>query len=247
MWSCAVQLPRTTPTEEDVELRTSIRRATASVRRPVVLALVLCAAVAIGACDGDTGGLGDDGRITITPGDREQPPGAETGSPDLDDEDVDELVDSDCEDRDLRPTEDNIAAVEAATLCLVNAERRHRDVAELEDNDALTTSARRKSRHMVERRYFAHVGPDDRDVRDWVEGTGYISGVGSFVLGENLGWASEGAAVPERIVLGWLQSPSHRRNMLSDRYTDSGIGVAIGAPREEGGGGATYTHHLGAR
>ena len=163
------------------------------------------------------------------------------------DEPVDSLAESDCDNGDLRPAEGNLPKVEEATLCLVNAERRARDRPALRDDSRLADAAERKSRHMVRESYFAHVGPDDRDVVDWTRDSGYVSGGTSFKVGENLGWASEGGATPATIVLGWMRSPGHRRNLLDERFRDSGIGVVLGAPRPEGGGGATYTHMLGAK
>ena len=209
--------------------------------RVLVLVLLLLSALFASACSNGSGDGGPQRTVTIDP---------ETGRPQergSDAESVGSLAESDCEDGDLRPDEDNLSAVEAATLCLVNAERRARDRPELRDDPQLAEAAERKSQHMVRESYFAHVGPDDRNVVDWARDSGYVSAGGDFQVGENLGWASEGGATPERIVLGWMRSPGHRRNLLAERFRDSGIGVVPGAPRPEGGGGATYTHMLGVK
>ena len=204
-----------------------------------MLVLVAFSALFASACSSTEGG--SQRTVTIDPETaRPQEPGGDAES-------IGSLTGSDCENRDLRPDEENLSAIEAATLCLVNAERRARDRPALGDNSQLAEAAERKSRHMVDESYFAHVGPDDRNVVDWARDSGYVPERGDFEVGENLGWASERGATPETIVLGWMRSPGHRRNLLGERFRDSGIGVVLGAPRPEGGGGATYTHMLGAK
>lgn len=153
----------------------------------------------------------------------------------------------DCANAQTQPAEDDLREIEEATRCLVNAERVKRDRTALPADARLTAAARAKAADMVERRYFAHVGPDERDVRDWVQPTGYLESSRGSGLGENLGWASEGAATPLRLVEGWMNSASHRRNILRTEWEDTGIGVILGAPREEGGGGATYVQVFGRR
>lgn len=203
--------------------------------RALILATVAAASFS-SACARD--GTAVERTVTSDPGSRP--------SQERDPEAPSSLVESSCGDRDLRPDEDNLETVEAATLCLVNAERRARDGPALGDDSRLAEAADRKSQHMVRHRYFAHVGPDDRNVTDWARDSGYVSGGSGYKVGENLGWASGNGATPEMIVLGWMRSSGHRRNLLDERFRDSGIGVALGAPRPEGGGGATYTHMLGA-
>jgi len=46
----------------------------------------------------------------------------------------------------------------------------------------------------------------------------------------------------------WMESPSHRKNILSRRFRHVGIGVAIGAPQDAmGRPAATYTTAFGSR
>lgn len=168
---------------------------------------------------------------------------AERPAPDADG-DV-ELAEDRCDDATLRPRANNVDRIPAATLCLTNAEREERGLEPLDDDEDLAEAARRKAVHMVENRYFAHVGPEYRNVRDCVRDTDYLDGARGFRLGENLGWASEGAATPATVVEGWMRSRGHRENILREGFEDSGIGVALGAPRKEGGGGATYVQVFG--
>lgn len=158
-----------------------------------------------------------------------------------------EVEAGDCADAEMRPTSENLSTIRQATLCLVNAERVKRDRTALQDDASLAEAARAKAADMVDNRYFAHAGPGGRGVRDWVEETDYLDGARQIGLGENLGWASEGGATPLRLVQGWMNSPGHRRNILRTDWADSGIGVVLGAPREQGGGGATYVQMFGYR
>ena len=158
-----------------------------------------------------------------------------------------EVEEGDCAGAETQPAGDNLSTIRQATLCLVNAERVKRDRSALEPDARLADAARAKAADMVDNRYFAHTGPDGRAVRDWVEDTDYLDGARRIGLGENLGWASEGGATPLRLVQGWMNSPGHRQNILRTEWTDSGIGVVLGAPREEGGGGATYVQMFGYR
>lgn len=142
------------------------------------------------------------------------------------------------------PSKGNLREIARTTLCLVNHERNEKGLAPLGDDARLAGAARRKARDMVKRNYFEHVGPDGRDVEDWVDGTGYLPDSG-YQLGENIAWAGEGGASPARIVDGWMNSPTHRRNILREVFDDSGIGVAAGTPTKDGKPGATYAHFFG--
>lgn len=173
----------------------------------------------------------------------EQPGGGATV--DRGDAPATEVRPGDCDNAETQPTSDNLTVIREATHCLVNAERVKRDRSPLQADTRLAEAADRKAAAMVEQRYFAHTGPDGRNVRDWVEPTGYMEDSGTLGLGENLGWASEGAATPLRLVEGWMNSAGHRRNILRTEWVHSGIGVVLGAPREEGGGGATYVQMFG--
>ena len=75
----------------------------------------------------------------------------------------------------------------------------------------------------------------------------YLDGVRGWSLGENLAWRSGAAATPAHIVEAWMRSPGHRRNILDGGFREIGVGLATGAPRRTGGGGATYVNELGHR
>jgi uncharacterized protein YkwD len=132
-----------------------------------------------------------------------------------------------------------------ATLCLLNRVRTRHGVPPLRLNGKLSHAARRHSRDMVRRRYFAHDSLDGRSAFDRMRATRYVPRDASWVLGENLGWGSGSLAEPMSLVRAWMRSPGHRRNILDRRFRDIGIGIVTGAPVGSWDHGATYTTDFG--
>lgn len=143
------------------------------------------------------------------------------------------------------PAASNMAAMNAAILCLLNAERASKGLPALRSNGQLGRAARLMANLMVKRRFFSHDTPDGRDVVDRVRPTGYIRG--SWSLGENIAWGSGALATPRSIVNGWMHSPGHRANILRAKFRDIGIGIRRGAPGRGLTGGATYVTDFGRR
>jgi len=130
-----------------------------------------------------------------------------------------------------------------ATLCLLNRVRARHGLHPLRLNRKLSRAARRHSRDMVRRRYFAHDSLDGRSPFARMRATRYVPRSASWMLGENIGWGSGSLGEPAALVRAWMHSPGHRANILSRSFRDIGIGIALGAP--VGGGGATYTTDFG--
>lgn len=130
-----------------------------------------------------------------------------------------------------------------ATLCLLNRVRARHGLRPFQLNRMLSRAARRHSRDMVRHRYFAHNSRDGRSPFDRMRATRYVPRNASWWLGENIAWGSGTLSQPAKIVRAWMHSPPHRANILSRRFRDIGIGIAVGAPL--GGKGATYTTDFG--
>jgi uncharacterized protein YkwD len=145
------------------------------------------------------------------------------------------------------PGGDNADRLEQSVLCLVNAERARRGLARLRANPRLGRAATAHSRDMVGRDYFDHVSLGGSTVTDRIRRSGYLSGARSYALGENLAWGTGRLATPHQIVRSWMNSPGHRRNILTPRFREIGIGVVLGAPGQSGRSGATYTTKFGQR
>ena len=99
---------------------------------------------------------------------------------------------------------------------------------------------------MARRNYFSHVTPGGDDLGDRLRDAGYGDPGDGWRAGENLGWGTGNRATPASLVDEWLASPGHQRNMLERSFRELGVGVAGGAPQDDGGlPGATYTLNLG--
>lgn len=113
----------------------------------------------------------------------------------------------------------------AVVASLTNEERQTYDAPALTRNTLLDEAARMKAEHMAAEGYFAHYSPGGISPWFWFDKIGYRYAH----AGENLAvHFSDSAAVVE----AWMQSPSHKANIVNDVYTEIGIGVARG--RHEG-------------
>jgi uncharacterized protein YkwD len=86
-------------------------------------------------------------------------------------------------------------------------------------NDQLAKAAQAKAEDMAKRNYWSHNTPDGKEPWIFIDQTNYAY----QKAGENLayGFISSGEAVA-----GWMNSPSHRENMLDPSYSEVGFGVA---------------------
>ena len=137
--------------------------------------------------------------------------------------------------------------VRSALRCLVNVERARHGLRALHASSRLTAAADRHSADMVVRGYFAHVTPEGASVADRVRQTGYLGGSRDWSLGEDIGWGTYDLGTPTAIVAAWMKSPPHRAIILSGRFREIGVGVAIGTPDDRSEIGAVYTLDVGRR
>jgi len=82
--------------------------------------------------------------------------------------------------------------------------------------EKLVQSARIHAQKMHEYRFFAHIGPDGKDVGDRMERVGYRW----QFAGENLG---EGQRHFMQVLKDWIKSPSHCKLLMDSRMEDMGI------------------------
>ena len=152
-----------------------------------------------------------------------------------------------CANADAYPGEAARKSLAHATVCLLNEQRTSRGLHKLRLDTRLSWAAYMHSRDMVERRYFDHHSKEGRDVVDRLTRTGYLGSAGSWVVGENLAWGAGRRSTPRQIVRSWMNSAGHRQNILTGRFRDIGIGVAMDTPTNISATGATYTTTFGAR
>jgi hypothetical protein len=130
-------------------------------------------------------------------------------------------------------------------LCLHNEERARHGLTALEYETRLETAAQRHAEDMVERRFFAHDTPEGLGPEDRALNTGYPTK--HYSSGENLAWGTGLEASPVETVDGWMHSPGHRQNILRGAFTQMGVGVVLGVPKEPKDPlpGATYAVSFG--
>lgn len=132
-------------------------------------------------------------------------------------------------------------------MCLVNRERRAHGKPVLRGSRSLARAALQHSAAMVGGRYFSHFNASGGVQRRAIR-SGYARRPSQTSLGETLSWGAGPAANPARFVAMLMGSPPHRRTMLSRRFRDIGVGLALGAPTARtSGSAATLTLVLGRR
>lgn len=115
------------------------------------------------------------------------------------------------------PENGNLSEYEIRVAELVNEIREENGLKKLTLNSELSDVARLKSQDMLENNYFSHTSPTYGSPYDMM--TKY--GIEYTFAGENL---ARGQKTPEQVVNAWMNSPGHRKNILSERYTQIGVG-----------------------
>jgi len=103
----------------------------------------------------------------------------------------------------------------------INTLREDAGRAALERRAELDSIARDYSRAMYRKDFFAHTGPQGRDVSDRVRAAGLCY----RVVGENIAHNRNLADPADAAVQGWMESPGHRRNILNPDFAQTGVGV----------------------
>lgn len=115
-----------------------------------------------------------------------------------------------------------LASIQSAFLVdLANKDRLEENISTLAINPLLVEAAQKKANDMAEKSYFAHTSPDGTTPWYWFREAGYDY----TYAGENLAVNfTESIDVHE----AWLASPTHRKNILDQRFTEVGIATAEG-------------------
>ncbi|MCU0727559.1 MAG: CAP domain-containing protein [Planctomycetes bacterium] len=115
--------------------------------------------------------------------------------------------------------------MEARTLSAANGVRRGAGLPDLRPRRDLTEVARRHALDMARRGYLAHITPEGTGPGDRARKAGVVYSA----FAENLARVKHSDAPEELAVSGWVESPTHRRNLLDERgtgYIYTGVGVA---------------------
>ncbi len=115
--------------------------------------------------------------------------------------------------------------VEEALFAMTNDVRRRQGLPLFLKDESCRNAARAHSADMFIRNYFAHKDPDGRSVKERLPENPALR-----QWGENI-WTGRGydprqiQHLAQVIMSGWMNSPGHRKNILSPDYTHMGIGV----------------------
>lgn len=104
----------------------------------------------------------------------------------------------------------------------VSREREIRNLAALNSSAKLKLAADGKARDMRDRNYFSHIDPDGNYIWPRVETAGYAP---YAALGENL---AIDFFSTDSLIQAWINSPTHRANLLNEIFQDQGVGLALG-------------------
>jgi len=112
---------------------------------------------------------------------------------------------------------------------LVNEERENHGLNSLQISSTLTSLAEEHSKKMVDYDYFSHDRMPNTRPFDWNLQPG-------FGRGENISMTPSRLLIPgpfltsdqlaNEVVQGWMNSPSHRQNILESRFIHTGIGIS---------------------
>ncbi|MCR4279726.1 MAG: CAP domain-containing protein [Candidatus Zambryskibacteria bacterium] len=116
----------------------------------------------------------------------------------------------------------NLTAVLPGVLTsLTNEKRIDQSLPQLSENVILNQAAQLKAQDMASKSYFAHTSPEGRTPWYWLEAVGYTY----TYAGENL---AVNFVDSEDVTEAWMNSSTHRANIVHGAYTEVGTGVATG-------------------
>lgn len=110
-----------------------------------------------------------------------------------------------------------VSQEEQETIDLVNHYREQNGLEFLKPLTELQEIARLKAEDIITHEYFSHTSPNLGTPFEMLK----QNGVKYKIAGENLA----GNTTPERAVEAWINSPSHRENMLEEKFQYMGICV----------------------
>jgi len=104
---------------------------------------------------------------------------------------------------------------------LHNQERSKNGLGSLTYNSILSRSAKAKAEAMLKSDCWSHYCPDGKSPWDFFKDAGYTY----LNAGENL---AEGFSDNSAVMKAWMNSKTHRENILKEQFTEVGIGIAFG-------------------
>lgn len=106
-------------------------------------------------------------------------------------------------------------------LASTNQQREQNGSEDLQLNAQLTSAAQAKANDMVARNYWSHNTPEGEEPWVFINNAGYKY----LKAGENLAY---GFDTSDSTIIGWMNSPAHRDNLLDTSFSEVGFGFANG-------------------
>ncbi len=122
----------------------------------------------------------------------------------------------------ISPAVSVAALLPGVLLAHTNQDRVLNGLTLLAENPLLNQAAELKARDMLDRQYYAHVGPDGATALDWLDKVGYKY----LNVGENLDLTYGGDET--EIENAWMNSPEHKANILLPLFTEVGVAIESG-------------------
>lgn len=149
----------------------------------------------------------------------------------------------------VQPPTINIKELEEYTHKLINQERKKEELKELSWNSEVAEVAREHSQYLAnleenhgyqprQELYISHIGEDGKEHPHRLE----EAGINKTMSAENVAiigivtktYSSTGepagylnfSEISERSVTGWMESPGHKKNILTEDFEETGIGIA---------------------
>lgn len=104
---------------------------------------------------------------------------------------------------------------------LTNKQREQLGLSDLMEDQRLDNAAYAKAQNMFAENYWAHYSPSGRDPWGFINSAGYKFSY----AGENL---ARNFYTSDEVVKAWMNSPTHRANIVNDHYQNIGIAVVEG-------------------
>lgn len=106
-------------------------------------------------------------------------------------------------------------------ITLTNGDRASQNLSILTEDELLTQAAQLKANDMAAKGYFAHVTPEGYEPWYWFDAVGYQY----EYAGENL---AVNFTDSKDVQTAWMNSPTHRANIVKPQYSRIGIATAEG-------------------
>ena len=104
---------------------------------------------------------------------------------------------------------------------LVNEQRQKNNLSSLVLSSSLSLAAQKKAENMFQENYWSHYSPDGKTPWDFILGAGYKY----EYAGENL---AKNFLFSNGVVDAWMNSTTHRDNLLKKEYTEVGYAIVNG-------------------